>query len=427
MDARGVLLAGDGGSVVTIASRDPSAFAALAVEGLARVTTTPWGVNAYPAEGLDELPDLGIGAVHLVCGEEATRSLVRGWAVAHGLVVSDVHVTEAPAPTGVRILAVSAPSTGSGKSAVTRKMARSLSRSGVRVCVIRHPLPNLLLWEGRREPHVARDAGSPRAGPIEEQEEVFPIVSAGVPVVSGLDADAIVRAAAEVAPVLVWDGGGSALPWVAAEVRVAVLDLLRPMPEAARAHVAAAHAVVLTKGESASHDRVRDVESAVRAWNADAAVYLVDMPVGVPGSQRIRGRAVVVVEDWQSLVLGGFKAGAGAVAARRFRCGVVDPRPYAVGAIRDVLASHPHIGPVLPALGRTPQELEDLRSTLRATPGEAVLWGSPAPFEGIVDDDARPVVPVFPDVMEMAGGSLQDVIRPLLPGAGPVPIRRRTT
>jgi predicted GTPase len=98
------------------------------------------------------------------------------------------------------------------------------------------------------------------------------------------------------------------------------------------------------------------------------------------------------------------------VAARRFRCGVVDPRPFAVGAIRDVLSAHPHIGAVIPSLGRTPAEIADLAASVRATPGEVVLWASNADPKGVIPDEPRRVVRAFGELTEVAGPSLQELL-----------------
>ncbi len=42
---------------------------------------------------------------------------------------------------------------------------------------------------------------------------------------------------------------------------------------------------------------------------------------------------------------------------------IVDPRPYAVSRIAEVFARYPHIGPVLQAMGCSPEQLEALRGT----------------------------------------------------------------
>jgi predicted GTPase len=173
---------------------------------------------------------------------------------------------------------------------------------------------------------------------------------------------------------------------------------------------------VLTKADSAKSERARETERALREERPDVAVVLADMSIGVQPTNVLADKRVVIVEDASSLILGGLAAGAGAVAARRFRCGVVDPRPFAVGAIADALRRFAHIGAVIPSLGRTPSEIDDLAASVYATPGDAVLWASNADPATILPDEQRPIVRAFGELTEVAGPPLQDVLSSLLPG-----------
>jgi predicted GTPase len=185
---------------------------------------------------------------------------------------------------------------------------------------------------------------------------------------------------------------------------------LREPPPGTAERVASADAVVLTKADTAPAERAQAIEQLVASWNPAVPVVLCDLPVAVQDGPALRGRDVVIVEDHASLVLGGLRAGAGAVAAKRFRCGVVDPRPFAVGAVRDVLLAHPHIGAVIPSVGRTPQEIADLAASVRATPGSVVLWASNADPAHVVPDEERPIVRAYGELTEVAGPPLQQIL-----------------
>lgn len=417
----GSLVAGEGGAVLVEAARGP-APSVVVLEGLAEPGRTPGGVPAYPMEALrGGSADLEVGVedVRLVDGEQATREAVGAWAEARRLPVEPGGPPHHPSPPGVRMVAVSSASTGSGKSGLVLRLSRLLRLSGVPVAVARHPLANLLLWEGRERPFVARgleDLMAPR--PYEELEELVPIVEGGAPVVTGLDPSGVVRAAARTCGpggVVVWDGGGSAHPWVRSDLHILCIDLLRPAPDDLEERVREADVLVLTKADTAPPEHAKEIERRVQGWSPEAPVLVMDMLPSVSEGQRLMDRRVVIVEDWPSLVLGGLRAGAGAVAARRFRCGVVDPRPYAVGAVAELLEEHTHIGPVVPSIGRTLRELADLRATLEQMPGDVILWASPAPPDPVVGESARPVIRVRPELMEVAGGSLQGVVTELLP------------
>lgn len=400
------VIAGDGGSGIVAAISAPARPSALLLEGLAR----PLTIEGMPALPIGQWPDpAGIDEVVLVGAEAATLESVRGWAAGHALPVREAAVEPLEAPDGVRVVAVSACTTGSGKSALARKVARTLHRSSVRVAVVRHPLPSAAGWPGRSGVRVLEAAGDPD-GPIDEREEIEPLVALGIPVVTGWEPVAVLAAAAARASVVVWEGGGAAEPWVRPDLHLLAVDLVRPLPPGAADRLRGADIVVMTKAESAPPQRARDTEAEVRRHNPSARVFVADMPIAVSEGAALTDRRIVIVEDWPSLGFGGLKAGAGAVAARRFRCGVVDPRPTAVGAVREALEAHPHIGPVIPSLGRTPEEIDDLRESVAATPGEAILWASPADPGGLLEPQPRPVIRVTAELVEMAGGSLQDVL-----------------
>ena len=44
---------------------------------------------------------------------------------------------------------------------------------------------------------------------------------------------------------------------------------------------------------------------------------------------------------------------------------VVDPRPHAVGSLRDTLEKYPHIGRLLPAMGYYPEQVADIERVRR--------------------------------------------------------------
>jgi predicted GTPase len=410
------LIAGDGGSVL-VAGATSETVVALTCEDLGETAMTPSGVPVYPTHALPD--DLTVEVVRLVECERSTADSVRAWAHRHNIDVIEDRVAVRRAPPGLRVVAISAASTGSGKTAVTRRVARTLARSGVDVAVLRHPMPSLLHW-GRFDAGVVRTPPEVNVSrPIDEREELGPVVGTGVHVVTGLDPDRLVDVAArEAGPdgVIVWDGGGAAWPWLEPDVLVVAIDLLRPPGTEAAERIERASCVVLTKADTAPSERARDVEAWVRGIDADVPVILADLAVGVQPVNVLADKRVVIVEDARSLMLGGLVAGAGAVAAKRFRCGVVDPRPFVVGAIARALREHAHIGAVIPSLGRTPAEIDDLAASVAATPGDVVLWASNADPAFVIPDETRAIVRAYGELTEVAGPPLQDVLAPLLPG-----------
>jgi len=88
---------------------------------------------------------------------------------------------------------------------------------------------------------------------------------------------------------------------------------------------------------------------------------------------------------------GGMPHGAGFAAARAAGAHIVDPRPWASPAIADVYARFPHIGPVLPAMGYSPAQLQALRATIEAAQADVVVSGTPIDLAALLHP-GKPVV-----------------------------------
>ena len=56
---------------------------------------------------------------------------------------------------------------------------------------------------------------------------------------------------------------------------------------------------------------------------------------------------------------------------------IVDPRPFAVGSIRETYRQFPGIGPVLPAMGYGRQMIHELERTVTDTEADFVIVGTP--------------------------------------------------
>lgn len=82
---------------------------------------------------------------------------------------------------------------------------------------------------------------------------------------------------------------------------------------------------------------------------------------------------------------GGMPHGAGYVAALEAGpAAIVDPRAFATPAIHEVYERYPHIGPVLPAMGYSDAQLEELRATLDAAPADAIVSGTPIDLAALI-------------------------------------------
>jgi predicted GTPase len=195
----------------------------------------------------------------------------------------------------------------------------------------------------------------------------------------------VVALAEQDADVLLWDGGNNDLPFLEPDVMIVVADALRPGHELGyhpgEANVILADVLVVNKVDGVPDGERSDVVARVvdglRRLNPRADIVLAASPVTLDAGPSIRGRQVLVIEDGPTVTHGGMPFGAATVAARAHGALPVDPRPFAVGTLRGVYETYPHLGPVLPAMGYGEQQVADLAATIAATPCDAVLSGTP--------------------------------------------------
>jgi predicted GTPase len=316
------------------------------------------------------------------------------------------------------VVAVCAVRTGCGKSPTSRRVGELLRERGLRVALVRHPMPYGDL-EAMRVQRFATQADIDAADPtIEEREEYEEPVRLGLTVWAGVDYLEILRRAEEESDVIVWDGGNNDLPFLAPDLMITVTDPLRAGDELGyhpgEAALRMADVVLVNKLDQAEADAVERVLRDIREVNPQAVVVMSDSPVTLADGPPLAGARVLVVEDGPTLTHGGMSFGAGTVAARAAGAAeLIDPRPFAVGSIADVFAAYPGLGAVLPAMGYSKQQLHDLEATIEATDCDVVVTGTPVDL-GRVVTTSHPIRHARYEVRERGRPTLADVLEPLL-------------
>ncbi|MBE0622791.1 MAG: GTPase, partial [Burkholderiales bacterium] len=296
---------------------------------------------------------------------------------------------------GVPVIAVSAVRTGCGKSPVSRWLTRELAGRGLRAAVVRHPMPyGDLARQGVQR--FATRADLARADcTLEEREEYEPHLAAGNTVYAGVDYVRIIEEAGRDADIILWDGGNNDFPFVRPDLHIVLADPLRPGHETAyhpgETVLRMADVVLLAKADSAEPGEVQQVIDSARRVNPRATIIRGSMPVRLDDAAAVHGKRVLVVEDGPTITHGGMPHGAGYVAALAAgAAAIVDPRASAAPEIAAVYAQYPHIGPVLPATGYTPAQLEALRLTINSADAEVVVTATPIDLAALIEID-KPV------------------------------------
>jgi predicted GTPase len=314
----------------------------------------------------------------------------------------------------VPVIAVCAIRTGCGKSQTSRKLVSLLKERGKKVVAIRHPMPYGDLAEQAVQRFASYEDLDRHNCTIEEREEYEPYIDKGLVVYSGVDYEAIVRRAEKEADVLIWDGGNNDTSFVAPDIEITVLDPLRPGHERSyhpgETNFLTADVLVINKYMQASSEQLDIVFENIRKFNPTAKVIKGASRIDVDDPDAVEGKRVLVIEDGPTLTHGGMSYGAGMVAADEFGAAeIVDPRPYAVGSIKEAYTKYPHLRKLIPALGYYEDQLKDLEETIKATPCDLVLIGSPIDIRRVIEVD-KPSMRVGYELEEIGKPDLDSVL-----------------
>lgn len=318
----------------------------------------------------------------------------------------------------VPVVSVCAVRTGSGKSQTTRAIAQTLKDAGKRVVAVRHPMPYGDLEAQRVQRYATLEDLDRYDTTIEEREEYEPHIATGTIIYAGVDYGDILEQAQAECDVLIWDGGNNDLPFYEPTVHIVVADPLRAGHETSyhpgEANLRMADVIVINKMDSASIEQVNALMQTIHRLNPEATLVKANSRVSVDDPSAIAGKRVLVIEDGPTLTHGEMKFGAGVVAARAHGAAeIVDPRPWAIGTIDETFRKY-DVGPVLPAMGYSDGQLEEMEEIIDAAEADVVVIGTPIDLRRVIDI-RKPAVRVGYDLEILPESpSLTDVLAPVL-------------
>ena len=358
----------------------------------------------------DGIPIVAENTLELLCREEVVDQVVFAYSdVSHAQVMHTASLSLAagadflllgPQRTmlqaNVPVIAICAVRTGCGKSPTTRWLAKRLKQMGLKVAVIRHPMP----YGDLERQAVQRFATSVDLDvancSIEEREEYEPHLALGTIVYAGVDYAKIVAQAEQEADIILWDGGNNDFSFIRPDLNIVLVDPLRPGNETSHypgeTVLRMADIIVLAKVNSASDADIQHVSESAHKINRTARIVRGASPVRLDDPNAVRGKRVLVVEDGPTITHGGMPYGAGYVAATQAQAAeIIDPRHVATDTIAAVYAQYPHIGAVLPAVGYHTAQLEALQSTINAADVDVVVAATPCNIAALIRIE-KPVV-----------------------------------
>lgn len=312
------------------------------------------------------------------------------------------------------VIAVCAVRTGCGKSPASRKICEVIKEMGMKVVVIRHPMPYGDLMRERVQRFASYGDLKRHDCTIEEIEEYEPHIEHHTLVYAGVDYEAILKEAEKESDIIVWDGGNNDTPFYLPDIHITIVDPHRPGHELTyypgETNLLLADIIIVSKEDTAKPDDIDSVKSHVKSSNPKAVIVDALLPITVERPELIKGRRVLVIEDGPTLTHGGMSFGAGILAAEKFGAReIIDPRPFAVGSIAESFKKYPHIGNLLPAMGYGRAQMEELQETIRRIPCDIILIGTPVDLRKLMHID-KPTDRVRYTLQEKSPPTLKELL-----------------
>ncbi|MEB3786867.1 MAG: GTPase, partial [Desulfurococcales archaeon] len=317
-------------------------------------------------------------------------------------------------PSSKPVIAVTAVRTGAGKSTVSKAIVEYLTSKGFKTAVIRHPMAYGDLERMAVQKFSTEEDLEKYNVTIEEREEYEQYIKMGQTVYAGVDYGKILEIAEREADIIHWDGGNNDWPFYLPDKLIVVTDAMRPGHELesfpGEVNFRMADNIIINKADQASPEAIEKIKANAKKANPHASVTVAKSVVELDAPELVEGKRVLVVEDSPTVTHGGLPYAAGYVAAKKYKAGeIIDPRPYAVGIIKKMYEKYPHMGPVLPSTGYSPEQLRDLEETIKRVPADTVILGTPADITRLINID-KTTVKVTYRIEVVEGPTIQEIV-----------------
>lgn len=386
-------------------------------------TDYPSGIPIYPEEELPQLiKELDVDQVVFAYSDVSHEYVMHkaSMVLANGANFCLMGLKTTMLKARVPVISVCAVRTGAGKSQTSRQIAKILKDKGLRVVVIRHPMPYGDLKKQVWQRFASYQDLDKYECTIEEREEYEPHIDNGIVVYAGVDYGKILEEAQKEAEIIVWDGGNNDVPFLRPDLHIVVADPHRAGHELtyypSEVNLRLANVVIVNKVDTADSAKVEQVKANVKSVNPDALILDAASPIIADKPELVKGKRVLVIEDGPTVTHGDMPYGAATIAAKKFGAKeIVNPKPYAVGSIKETYAQYAHLGSILPAVGYGEKQIAELKETIDATPCDVVLLGTPIDLRKVINLN-KPTVRVKYELQVLGPVCLEELVDDFLKG-----------
>ena len=386
-------------------------------------TDYPSGIPIYPEEELPQLiKELDVDQVVFAYSDVSHEYVMHkaSMVLANGANFCLMGLKTTMLKARVPVISVCAVRTGAGKSQTSRQIAKILKDKGLRVVVVRHPMPYGDLKKQVWQRFASYQDLDKYECTIEEREEYEPHIDNGIVVYAGVDYGKILEEAQKEAEIIVWDGGNNDVPFLRPDLHIVVADPHRAGHELtyypSEVNLRLANVVIVNKVDTADSAKVEQVKANVKSVNPDALILDAASPIIADKPELVKGKRVLVIEDGPTVTHGDMPYGAATIAAKKFGAKeIVNPKPYAVGSIKETYTQYAHLGSILPAVGYGEKQIAELKETIDATPCDVVLLGTPIDLRKVINLN-KPTVRVKYELQVLGPVCLEELVDDFLKG-----------
>jgi len=362
----------------------------------------PEGISIYPEEDLTKLiKEKNIDRVVFAYSDIPNTYVMNKAATVNAagadFVLMGTNTTQIKSTKPV--ISVCAVRTGCGKSQVSRSIFEMLRKKGYKVASIRHPMPyDKDLNMQRCQRFASYDDLDKYNTTIEEREEYEPYIDMGGVIFAGVDYEEILREAEKEADIIIWDGGNNDFSFYKTDLLITIADPHRAGHELqfypGELNFRSADVILINKVNTADTKDIETVRNNAINLNPDALIVMGVSDVILEEKNKVKDKRVLVLEDGPTVTHGSMPYGAGTVAASDANVKeIIDPRPFAVGSIKQTFEKYTHLTNVLPAMGYGKKQIQELEKTINNTDADIVVSGTPIDITRVLKS-SKPIVRV---------------------------------
>ncbi|MEM3364024.1 MAG: GTP-binding protein [Candidatus Micrarchaeia archaeon] len=288
-----------------------------------------------------------------------------------------------------KVIAVCATRTGAGKSPMTEYVSQWLRKKGFRTVIVRHPMPYGELEKKAVQRYSSLNDLDAHGCTIEEREDYERHIRNGFIVYAGIDYERVLRNAEKEADVIIWDGGNNDYPFFRPDIMITVADAMRAGHEIAyhpgEVNFRMADVIAINKWENAKKG-AREIEWRAKEMNPHAKIIRVSMDAVMDRKlSAAEKKRVLVIEDGPTITHGEMPYGIGYIVAKKEGCSIIDGSKFAVGVYKKIYAQHKHIEKVVPAVGYSREQIEELKVLIGKARPSAVVSATPTNLSDFLD------------------------------------------